>query len=237
MARVPSETLVIPHRFRGPPESGNGGWVAGRLAAHLEGPATVRLHAPPPLDAPLQLTGDGEAIELSDGERLLARACPAKAFDLAVPPAPSFDEALDAQPGYLGFTWNLLGGCFVCGTGREPGDGLRVFAAPLGDGVAAAWRPDASLVGPDGRVEPAFLWAALDCPGAFAIPDPPGACLLGEISGEIVGAVDVDEPCVVLGWALGREGRKRFTGTALFGADGALRGHTRAVWIEIPSPV
>ena len=47
-------TLVVPHRFRGPARSGNGGWTAGVLAAYLpgDGPVTVTLRRPPPLARP-----------------------------------------------------------------------------------------------------------------------------------------------------------------------------------------
>ena len=38
-----TEVLTIPRRFNGPPRSGNGGYVCGRLASYLDGPASVRL--------------------------------------------------------------------------------------------------------------------------------------------------------------------------------------------------
>ncbi len=46
-------TLTIAKRFHGPPASGNGGYVCGRLARFIPGPAVVRLKAPPPLERPL----------------------------------------------------------------------------------------------------------------------------------------------------------------------------------------
>jgi hypothetical protein len=47
-------TLRIDRRFCGPPESGNGGYVCGRLARFVDGEATVvRLHVPPPLEVEL----------------------------------------------------------------------------------------------------------------------------------------------------------------------------------------
>jgi len=54
--------LVVPHRFHGPPASGNGGWCAGTLAGHLPGPGAVqvRLHRPPPLATPMPVTVDGD---------------------------------------------------------------------------------------------------------------------------------------------------------------------------------
>jgi hypothetical protein len=54
--------------------------------------------------------------------------------------------------------------------------------------------------------------------------------LLGRITARLAGRVRVGERCVVIGWPIGAEGRKRFAGTAVFGADGALRGIARAVW-------
>ncbi|HEX5862093.1 MAG TPA: hypothetical protein VFY58_09645, partial [Nocardioides sp.] len=59
--------LIVPHRFRGPESSGNGGWTAGALAALVDHdvPAdhaarwptiAVSLLKPPPLDTPLEVT-------------------------------------------------------------------------------------------------------------------------------------------------------------------------------------
>ncbi len=54
------QPLSVPHRFHGPPRSGNGGWTAGALAERLtvgdRGTAiTVALRLPPPLDVPLEV--------------------------------------------------------------------------------------------------------------------------------------------------------------------------------------
>ena len=228
-----TDTLSIPHRFRGPPDSGNGGWVAGRLAASIPGAATVRLHAPPPLETDLALEPTDGVIRLVHEDRLLAEARPGKlALDPPVPP--DFAAAAACEPGYVGFHTHPLPGCFVCGTARGEGDGLRIFAAPWNAHVAAAWTPDASLSGTDGAVDPAIVWAALDCPGAFSFTNPPGRyCLLGELTARLHGSIAVGERCVIVGWLIGREGRKRFTGTAVFGEDAALRGLSRATWIEL----
>ena len=43
------QTLTIPRRFRGPPNSGNGGYVCGMLVRQIAGAAEVTLRAPPPL--------------------------------------------------------------------------------------------------------------------------------------------------------------------------------------------
>ena len=117
-----------------------------------------------------------------------------------------------------------------------PGDGLRIFPgrpAPAGL-VAAPWTPHASVAGADGQVAPEILWAALDCTGYFGVyqPGTPRA-LLGRMTAVLSGAVAAGEPCVVIGWPLGGEGRKLLAGTALFGADGRLVGQSRQIWITI----
>ena len=48
-------SLVIDRRFRGPPNSANGGYVCGCLARHVAGDAEVTLRAPPPLERPLDV--------------------------------------------------------------------------------------------------------------------------------------------------------------------------------------
>ena len=42
---------------------------------------------------------------------------------------------------------------------------------------------------------------------------------------------DVGEPCVVVGWPLGEEGRKLYAGTALYGESGPPLARALATWI------
>ena len=99
--------------------------------------------------------------------------------------------------------------------------------------VAAPWVPAASL-GTGGKVRPEFLWSALDCPGYFAFDPPEGmACLLGEMAADLSGGIAPGERCVVIGWELARDGRRHYTGTALFGESGDRRGVARATWFEL----
>ena len=60
------------------------------------------------------------------------------------------------------------------------------------------------------------------------------AIVLGELSARIDGAVTAGEACVVLGWPLHTEGRKRIAGAAVFGQSGAPVAVGRATWIEVP---
>jgi len=230
--------LVIGRRFRGPPESGNGGYTCGMLAAAAGKPVEVRLMRPPPLDKPLEIRDDAEhsGLVLMDGEEAVASAVP-KTVELAVPQPPSYSRALAAVSGYQGFREHAYPGCFVCGPERERGDGMRIFASPIegSDLVAAAWLPNRSLAGPGGKVLPEFMWAALDCPGFFASGGAASGALLGLYAARVDRCVHISEACVVIGWPLGHDGRKHHTGTAIFDGAGELCGRATATWIE-PRP-
>lgn len=232
--------LVIGRRFCGPPESGNGGYTAGMLAAAAAQPVEIRLMKPPPLEKPLAIREDKEQsrLLLLDGEAPVASATP-KTFDLKVPKPPAYAEALAAVKNFPGFREHAYPSCFVCGPERARGDGMRIFASPIEgrDLVAAAWLPDASLGGRDGKVLPEFMWAALDCPGFFACGGGASGALLGLYSARIHRCVRIGEPCVVLGWATASEGRKHWTGTAVFDEAGVLCGLATATWIVPKAPL
>lgn len=214
--------LVIARRFRGPDESGNGGYTCGVVAGAVDGgEVEVTLRAPPPLDTPLAVDGEGRVWA---GELLVAETRPGSVG--LEPPAPvSWDDAVAAQEPDLGSPFPH---CFVCGHARAPGDGLRLFAGPLRDGlVAAPWVPAADSVGRE------FVWAALDCPGAYATGVlGRGTVVLGRLVARVHRVPHAGERCVAVGWPLGSEGRKHGAGTALFAAGGELLGIARALWIE-----
>ncbi|MCX7057519.1 MAG: hypothetical protein NTZ79_10085 [Proteobacteria bacterium] len=229
--------IRIAARYCGPPEAGNGGYVAGLLAGFATESVSIRLQARSPLDMPLAVhAGDQGVVELRDGATLIATAWP-QTLELDVPTAPNFDVAAEAATRYRGLRDHPCPGCFVCGADRA--DGLRIFAGALAhegqECVAAVWTPDASLAGTRGRVRPEFLWAALDCPGYFALVPDFRPMLLGSLAGRVEAEVRVGEPCVVLGWRLGIEGRKHRAGTALYGADGRCVARMAATWIELRS--
>lgn len=223
----------IATRFRGPPDSANGGYCAGILANALDGAVEVTLRRPPPLEQELKLQVQPERAELWHGESLLAEARRAP-LELTAPEPPSFERALELSRHYVGHRRHHFPGCFGCGPARTVGDGLRIFpgADRVGQTVAAPFCPDPSLVDAAGFMRPELVWAALDCVGYFAAaaPDYPVA-LLGRMTARLSARVELDERCVVLGWALGRAGRKLHAGTALFGADGQLCGLAEQTWI------
>jgi hypothetical protein len=216
------DELVIARRFRGPDDSGNGGYTCGVVAGAVGGgDVEVTLRRPPPLEKRLAVDAVGRVWA---GDVLVAETR-AAAVDLE-PPAPvSWDEAVAAQAPDLGSPFPH---CFVCGHAREPGDGLRVFAGPVRDGlVAAPWVPDARTEGAE------FVWAALDCPGAYATGVPGrGTVVLGRLAARVERVPQAGERCVAVGWPLGSDGRKHGAGTALFTDAGELLGIGRALWIE-----
>lgn len=241
------DVLTVARRFNGPPASGNGGYVAGLLAQQVpSASATVTLRLPPPLDRELRVLRDeSDVTGLYDDTALVAEATPADTATghvfSPIDPVP-YDVAAETSAAFLAARReHPFPECFVCGTGRAEGDGMRLFPGllPQRPGTTAcAWVPDASLAGPDGlRVRSEFVWAALDCPGAWTVlgTETP-ALLLGRITARVDALPYLGERCVVMGHLLGRDGRKVHTATTLYDGDGRIAGHAEAVWIEPRRP-
>jgi hypothetical protein len=239
-----SPSLVVPRRFRGPATSGNGGWTAGALATRLAGtgeapqpPFRVRLSAPPPLETPLEVRESKalldeqvilEATQLGEDE--------SRATLLPVPPVP-YDAAVDAGLRYAGLSDHPFPECFSCGPERSPGDGLRLRPGPVDgdDGVvAAAWTPDESVVDGSGQVAVAVpvLWAALDCPGGWAVELAGRPMVLGTMTASILARPRAEEPLVVTARALSVSDRKATTATTLY-KDGEVLAVAAHVWIMV----
>lgn len=245
-------SITIDNRFRGPPNSGNGGYVCGLIAGHIDGSAEITLRIPPPLEQPLDIiAGTGGAVELRDGATIVASGRPTQ-IDVSDIPTASYFEAEDAVSRTPHADSHPLPTCFVCGPHRAPGDGLRLFAGPLAAraaqnkiGVfAVPWIPDANLAGSDSHVAPEFVWASLDCPTGYAGG---GArhlglsgtepILLGRMSARIDARPKPGDRCVVVAWPIGREGRKIFAGGALLAADGEVLAVAQATWLQVDRQV
>lgn len=229
-----TETITINERFCGPPGSGNGGYVAGRLAALIDGPAEITLRHPCPMDKALQVHADADGFRLLDGETLIAEARPA-AVQLETPKAPSLAQAEAAESRYRGLEAHPFDRCFVCGPGRDVGDGLRLFTGDVDgqDMVAARWQVHDRMLDDQGKVRLEYVWAALDCPGYFAVSQTDEPALLGRISGDIGAAQAPFDDWIVVGWPLGRDGRKMFAGTAVFDGSGTCLARAKSIWIKI----
>lgn len=231
--------MRIDGRFRGPPDSGNGGWVAGVLAGALghDGPVEVRLSAPPPLERELRIDHRDGGAALLDGDVVLAGARPA-ALELELPPAVTPAEAAAATARTpMRADRHPFPTCFGCGPLREAGDALRHLPGPVDgrdDVVACPMTTDPRLPRDGDALRPEVVWAALDCPSAAAVI-PPGepAHVLGTIVAHIERPVVAGEPHVCVAWRIAAEGRKRTAGSAVLDAQGRVCARARAVWIRV----
>ena len=234
------EPIVIAKRYRGPESSGNGGYTSGLVAERVGrlagagaldvGAVEVTLRVPPPLERPLRVlaAGVGEragdaAVHVLDGETLVAEGRAAE-LDLELPEPVVYAEAVRLAESTPPDPEHPFPGCFTCG---PAGEGLRLRTAAAGDGrVVAPWRPEAR--------DPLLVWAALDCPGAFAVnpENARGLTVLGRLTARIDALPEAGDECVVVAWPLGGEGRRLFAGTAVFRGERAL-ARAKAVWIVV----
>lgn len=227
-------TIVrIDRRFNGPPNSGNGGYFAGLLARELgDSDVVVTLRRPAPLDEDLTIERSDGGASLHHGTQLLAVAEQA-AVAIDVPAPPTLEEARAAEARFKQHR-HLYPGCFVCGPDRAPGDGWRIFPGRIGaKNVAASWTAAAEFADDSGHVRPEFIWAALDCPGYFAVEDAAGLALLGKIAVRIDAPVSAGEPLIIQGWGQGSDDRKHRAGTALHDARGRLLAVADQVWVSL----
>jgi hypothetical protein len=230
-----ADSLVIPARFNGPPDSGHGGYSAGLAASLVEGPAEVALRAPPPLETPLAVErrDDGSVALLEDG-RVVLEARPAT-VEVEVPDPVAVEDAAaaEAESPFLDES-HPFPTCFACGPLRAEGDGLRLFAGPIAgrDLFAATWMP-AQEFAADGRaIDPLFVWTALDCPSSAPAMGV-GTIVLASLAADLRAPVAVGEPHVIGSWEIAHDRRKRDSGVVLWNARGGVCAVGRALWIEL----
>jgi hypothetical protein len=237
--------FTIAPRFCGPSDSGNGGYVCGRVAAYVDGPVAVTLRRPPPLATPLVVDHADEAVlrVFHDGTLVAEAASSPGLPELRVPGPVSMAEACEAAGRARYFADQAFPDCFGCGMNRRPGDGLRIFPGLVpGQALwAAPWTPDSSVAGADGRVRPEIAWAALDCPGGIAVAEDAGlgadtAVVLGQMTAILTALPAPGDQCVVTAWPGGRDGRKLTAGSALLGPGGEVLAVASALWLTVPRP-
>jgi hypothetical protein len=237
---TPEPTISIARRFAGPPESGNGGYTAGRIAGVLASqPVMVTLRKPPPLEHPMTLSrSDGTTRLTGDGE-LIAEATPGHFEHLPVAPV-SPARAESVQAAYPGLFDHSFNGCFVCGPEREVGDGMRLCPGPIAaDRTACVWTPDPSLADEHASRFAAieFVWAALDCPGGWTSDLIARPLVLGRMTGAVHRLPEIGRPVVIVGELYETDGRKTRTGTAAYDENNRLVGRAEQVWIEVDPAV
>ena len=241
-----TDSMVIDSRFCGPPGSGNGGYVCGRIAGYVDGPVTVTLRRPPPLATPMAVErGGGSSVRIHHGRTLIAEATSSPDGPALEIPGPVSAEEAQAVAGRARYyTDPVFPDCFVCGMNRPPGDGLGIFPGPVTDRPlwAAPWTPDASVAGAGGNVHPEMVWAALDCPSGIAASEAAGlgqdtAILLGQMTASVAVPPRPGDQCLVIAWPAGCDGRKLLAGSALLGPGGTVLATASAVWLTVPRPV
>jgi hypothetical protein len=226
--------LIVPRRFCGPPDSGNGGYTCGLLAQELGGVVECTLRMPVPMDVPLEFARRDDGGVLLYERKVVVEG---KGATIALtPPAPvsvqAATEAMTSSPALD--ARHPFPTCFVCGPKRGPGDGLRIFPAPVKDGVyTAAWLPASEFGDSKGLLRPEFLWAAMDCPTGFAAGFPSaGTLVTGRLAVQQLKSIRTGIACVLMSWPLGIEGRKHFSAACLY-QDDKLCAVARATWIKI----
>lgn len=231
--------VTIPGQFNGPMHSGNGGYVAGLLAQELDGPGPVTstLRIPPPLDVSLSWEHDGDEVRLlTAGGAVVGNASPGT-FARDVTPCPTPDQAAAGHANYPGFTHHPFDHCFTCGTARDEGDGLRLFAGPIDHAnpglTSTPWTPHEAFGDADGALDFPVAWAALDCPGGWAADFSRHPMVLGRMTAQVHRRPQAGEPYISVGHLAAQEGRKFLTDTALYAEDGELLGRAEQIWIEI----
>jgi len=242
--------LLVPARFRGPASSGNGGWTSGALAELVESCPTdhgarwpvveVTLRRPPPLDVELPVTTTRESATCEVAEAVCVDR------DLVVVEPVTSEQARSAEAAYPGLASHPFPTCFSCGTGREAGDGLRIFPGQVADAadgsqrVAATWTPHPSVAedfhdyaGAVPRASLPVTWAALDCVGGWAGDLTDRLMVLGRMTAQVDALPAIGEEHVLVAQRLGADGRKTSTAATLYDADGRVVARAEHVWIAV----
>ncbi len=228
------DTVIVPARFCGPPDSGNGGYTCGLLARELSDVVECTLRMPVPMEVPLEVerthTGgllryQGKTV-VEAGTTILNVTPPAPVSLQVATEAMASSPAIDPRHPFPT--------CFVCGPRRGIHDGLRIFPSPTNAGLhIAAWVPSPEFGDSEGLLRPEFLWAAMDCPTGFASGFPvAGKLVTGRLAVQQLRAIGTGAGSVLMSWPLGIEGRKHFS-AACFYQNEQLCAVAKATWIKI----
>ncbi|WP_040796549.1 PaaI family thioesterase [Nocardia higoensis] len=237
------DRITVPEHVFGYPEVAFGGYIAGALAERSPG-ATQRVdfRGRVPVGTPLSLARtDRGGTALTDAAgAVLTEAHPAS-LDLDVPSCPEWDEVVAATERGLKSEKRLFTHCYGCGSGCPPGKGLRLFPCTLRERglVVSAWTPDPGLAGPDGLLSIENVWAALDCPGAwagFAYHRMAMGAVTAALTATVLAPVETGVAHTSFAWPVAVDGRKHTVGVALATAAGELCAVAEALWIEPREP-
>ncbi|PJZ83058.1 hypothetical protein [Leptospira harrisiae] len=241
-----NQSIQINEKYCGPPMSGNGGYIAGITANQIQNNASViKIKSPAPLNQPLYFVKDPSINKIKlldiDNNVIIAEGQEDNDFYL---PFPKFDnksieEIRKPIHEYLGFQKHPFSTCFVCGPEREHEDGMRIFPAKISDqtGFAylhgAIWNPWKKLGDTNDKILNEIVWAALDCPGGFAVSFvDPIMIVLVKLRARINENISVNDTYAIQAWEIGRNRRQRIAGTAIYRlSDFKCVAYSEAYWM------
>lgn len=234
---TPIAKVRISEFYQGPTGRGQGGWTASRLAAHMEGPATIRLAAPTPLNRDLHVVPAAEGLNLIDPE---TGALVMEARPWAPDPPMAAPVSIEAAAAARGKSSIVLDRhpaprCFSCGLDDHS---MGVHAGLLGDGrVASDWRAPEWAIDGAGVVDPGVLWASLDCTSGFYVSgdgDVPLA-FTAQYAVAVLKPIDPDGDYALVagpgGAPTGWEGRKRRAVAVAYDRAGDMAAFARSFWV------
>jgi hypothetical protein len=232
--------VVIERRFRGPPESGQGGYSCGLVADRIDGDcATVSLRKPPPLGRALHIAARDSAVSLLDGDALVAEGH-ADVLDLDVPEPVDLDAAQRAsEKPFWGEHIHPFPGCFGCGFERDQQEAVAIWMGAHDHSglMAGVWTPSPDFAGDDGAITKLITWAALDCPTATGANLPlDGVSVLARLTCKLVEPIEPGVAHTVVSWPISDDGRKHVAGCAIHAPDGRLCAYSAGLWIELRDP-
>ncbi|MEU6992035.1 hypothetical protein ABZ953_15420 [Streptomyces sp. NPDC046465] len=240
------KTFTIAAAYQGYPGIALGGYVAGLLVGRTDaGAVRVDFRAATRVETPLRFDelADG-VVRLSDtaGTELVT-ATPVRApstTDAPAPPTPA--EARTAAEAFraAGLAGLDAGGasidCFGCGH-RPPDQGVhqQCMGVPGRGLVATAWTPHPAFADARGSLRPEALWAALDCPTAWAGIHL-GTLRRGAVTASLTATsprpVTAGEEHITYAWPISTVGRKHTMGVAVATSAGELCTVGEALWID-----
>jgi hypothetical protein len=174
------ETVLIQEQFRGPPQSGNGGYVGGTFATFAPqgtGEAEVTLRAPIPLDVSLTVNKSADGVTVTHGETLIAEV-KRVTYEMQIPQPPSWPEVERAAPS----SYSLLQNDNPLFEGRRGFHPSAFVVAPNTTmGLAFLQRPSANRLPPSGRPRLPGQMIAVTLRTNFSGPrlTAPGSSLIG----------------------------------------------------------
>lgn len=224
-------------QFMGPPGHVHGGYAGGSLCDELFGRCSVSFKHPIPLNKDLEIEKYQGKNILKGQNGILLEACEdpdAELFTTPVAP-PTIDKAYLAGSKMPTIkSGDLHANCYCCdsqSSDRALGIAVGPYDSSAQGWFSGVWTPQSQFLG---DLNHATIWAALDCPGwrVWQELENIGPCYLVHMTTQVDHMLEDGEPHIIMAGPLaGSTGRKRWSGVALFTADGLCVAKARQLWV------